>query len=175
MKIALAAPTHLPARRANTIQVMKMAQALEDRPHRAPGCPGSAARKATARLGSSGLPVRVGDSLSGRLAAGRFSFRRYDYGCTQCVGSRLGRRICCTPACPRRLPWPAAPGLPVPSSKRTSCRRAGWDPGLSPVPARSQAPPPGRHHTCPGGDLHQQFGAARTRPVHSYPALPPTA
>ncbi|MCI0519090.1 MAG: glycosyltransferase [Chloroflexi bacterium] len=28
MKIALAAPTHLPARRANTVQVMKMAQAL---------------------------------------------------------------------------------------------------------------------------------------------------
>jgi len=35
MKIALIAPTYLPARRANTIQVMKMAQALVQRSHSA--------------------------------------------------------------------------------------------------------------------------------------------
>jgi glycosyltransferase involved in cell wall biosynthesis len=81
MKIALAAPTHLPARRANTIQVMKMAQALVKTGH-------------TVRLAVPGKPpadqLPTWEALArqyGLEAAfpvewlpSRPSLRRYDYG-----------------------------------------------------------------------------------------------
>ncbi len=78
MKVALVAPTHLPARRANTIQVMKMAQALTQLGHRL-------------RLAVPGIPPRAitWDELAQHyglqqefavewLAASPF-WRRYDY------------------------------------------------------------------------------------------------
>lgn len=79
MKIALIAPTHLPARRANTIQVMKMAQALAALGH-------------DTRLVAPGLPPRPvsWDELAAQYGLGRRfpvewlpvwpGLRSYDYG-----------------------------------------------------------------------------------------------
>jgi glycosyltransferase involved in cell wall biosynthesis len=92
MKIALVAPTSIPARRANTLQVMKMAQALMILGHQVrvvsprpqDGAEGAGAREENGRLGRSLEALARLYGLSRRVpvewlpASARL--RRYDYG-----------------------------------------------------------------------------------------------
>jgi len=90
MKIAVVAPTHLPARRANTLQVMKMAQALACLGHdvrvAAPGAPGTAVPwEEIADL--YGLQTRFPVEWLPAAPA----LRRYDYGWRAVTWARRNR------------------------------------------------------------------------------------
>ncbi len=73
MKVALIAPTELPARRANTIQVMKMAQALVTCGHSVTVISPTSGKPAQARKPSweeAGRALRPAVPVPGDLAAG---------------------------------------------------------------------------------------------------------
>ena len=104
MKIAIIAPTYLPALRANTIQVMKMAQAMAVLGHEV-------------RVAVPGEPQVTWDVISSHYCLQeeiniewlpiRDRLRRYDYGFTGLKWQKPGERICSTLAY-RRQPRSAA-------------------------------------------------------------------
>lgn len=116
MKVALVAPTYLPARRANTIQVMKMAQALVMIGHEvqvAVPSPGSSATKFEQYPGWEALAHHYGLQHFFQVIwlPARTRLRRHDYGLYAVLWARRWQADVLYTRLPQAAAWASLAGL----------------------------------------------------------------